>query len=87
MWWLFGQLWLWLLAAFALGAATTLLLTRSGRPHRPAPPPVPAEETRPVPRATGEYAGPGPEEDTGRGRRSGTLPYGWPPEAGPPDRL
>lgn len=36
MFWLFGQIWLWLLAAFALGAAVTWLLMRTlDRPKEP----------------------------------------------------
>jgi hypothetical protein len=77
MWWLFGQLWLWLFAAFALGAATSLLLTRDRRTG--STPPVPTEETRQLPPSHGEYAEPGPQDDTGQGRWSGTLPLDWPP--------
>ncbi|WP_033294454.1 LapA family protein [Amycolatopsis jejuensis] len=58
MLWLFGQIWLWLLVSFLLGAAVMWLLTRMTRPKRaaepvaaaplPVPVPVedPAEETR-----------------------------------------
>ncbi|MEU3274620.1 hypothetical protein ABZ639_27565 [Saccharomonospora sp. NPDC006951] len=31
MWWLFGQIWLWLLIAFVLGAGLTALVLRGGR--------------------------------------------------------
>ncbi|WP_406638992.1 LapA family protein [Amycolatopsis sp. WGS_07] len=59
MLWLFGQIWLWLLVSFLLGAAVMWLFTRAARPkteadpYRPAAAPVeaPAEETRHIPPA------------------------------------
>ncbi|MFD2474181.1 LapA family protein [Amycolatopsis silviterrae] len=59
MLWLFGQIWLWLLVSFLLGAAVMWLFTRASRPkaeadpYRPAAAPVeaPAEETRHIPPA------------------------------------
>lgn len=63
MLWLFGQIWLWLLVSFLLGAAVMWLFTRASRPkadadaeaapYRPAVAPVeePAEETRHIPPA------------------------------------
>ncbi|WP_020664385.1 hypothetical protein [Amycolatopsis benzoatilytica] len=57
MLWLFGQIWLWLLVSFLLGATATWLLMRTARPKRAVQPsaplaaPVeqPAEETRHIP--------------------------------------
>jgi hypothetical protein len=40
--WLFGQIWLWLIVAFALGALTSWLVLRSVQ--RPKPAPEPAED-------------------------------------------
>ncbi|RSM81841.1 hypothetical protein DL991_07115 [Amycolatopsis sp. WAC 01375] len=40
MLWLFGQIWLWLLIAFALGCGVTWLLMRGERRERPAAEPV-----------------------------------------------
>ncbi|TNC28078.1 hypothetical protein [Amycolatopsis alkalitolerans] len=74
MLWLFGQIWLWLLAAFVLGAAAGALVMRRAR--RPAPPPVQAEQTQWLPRPPDEYVDP---EQPDRGHRSGTLPIDWPP--------
>ncbi|SFO37282.1 LapA family protein [Amycolatopsis rubida] len=61
MLWLFGQIWLWLLVSFLLGAAVMWLFTRAARPkaeaeaepYRPAAAPAeePAEETRHIPQA------------------------------------
>ncbi|MEU0792297.1 hypothetical protein ABZ342_19695 [Amycolatopsis sp. NPDC005961] len=40
--WLFGQIWLWLIIAFALGALTSWLVLRTQRPKpRPEPEPEP----------------------------------------------
>lgn len=57
MLWLFGQIWLWLLIAFALGCGVTWLMMRGERrepaPYEQAPPPRPAvppqPEAEPVP--------------------------------------
>ncbi|WP_409494897.1 hypothetical protein [Amycolatopsis sp. cmx-11-12] len=56
MFWLFGQIWLWLLISFALGCGVTWLMTRGERRERPAAPepehPAPAysePEPEPVP--------------------------------------
>jgi hypothetical protein len=78
MWWLFGQIWLWLLVAFVLGAATAAVLIRAGRRRTPPPPVAPAEQTQWIAPPPGEYIDPEPP-DTDRGRRSGTLPIDWPP--------
>ncbi|WAL66220.1 hypothetical protein ORV05_36200 [Amycolatopsis cynarae] len=77
MWWLFGQIWLWLLIAFLLGAATAALLLRPRRTRTP-PPTSPEEQTERLPPARDEYRDPEPD-DPARGRRSGTLPVDWPP--------
>ncbi|WP_020669893.1 hypothetical protein [Amycolatopsis nigrescens] len=45
MLWLFGQIWLWLLLAFALGAALTALSLTRFRRRPGAPPESPAERT------------------------------------------
>ncbi len=49
MLWLFGQIWLWLIVSFALGAAATWLLMRALQRRQPQenayePPPLPEEE-------------------------------------------
>ncbi|MEV6648446.1 hypothetical protein [Amycolatopsis sp. NPDC051371] len=45
--WLFGQIWLWLVIAFALGALTSWLVLRAARPKpRPEPEPEFVEDTR-----------------------------------------
>ncbi|MEV5715751.1 hypothetical protein AB0L41_17770 [Amycolatopsis mediterranei] len=43
MFWLFGQIWLWLIVAFALGALTSWLVLRA----TPRPRPEPAREAEP----------------------------------------
>ncbi|PXY37161.1 hypothetical protein DI005_36910 [Prauserella sp. PE36] len=79
MLWLFGQIWLWLLISFALGAGLTALLfrrpARQRPPERPvpppaAPPPAEAEETRHLP-ATGALL---PEPSPDHSHQEGTLP-------------
>ncbi|MFC4002062.1 hypothetical protein ACFS2C_13125 [Prauserella oleivorans] len=71
MLWLFGQIWLWLLLAFALGAGSAaLVLTRWGRPRRPARPVSPLE---PAPQAP-------PEEETRHIPVAGALPSHRVPE-------
>lgn len=77
MLWLFAQIWLWLLAAFVLGAITTAVVMRTARRRTP-PPPVPAEQTQWIPPPPDVYVDPEPQ-DAERGRRSGTLPIDWPP--------
>ncbi|GAA3555819.1 hypothetical protein GCM10022222_44290 [Amycolatopsis ultiminotia] len=63
MLWLFGQIWLWLLVSFLLGAAVMWLLTRATRTRAPAEPepvrpaaepaaPAEAEQTQYLPPAT-----------------------------------
>ena len=60
--WLFGQIWLWLIIAFALGALTSWLLLRTTRRPKPTAEPVadayyepepepPAEQTQFIPAA------------------------------------
>ncbi|WP_103351216.1 hypothetical protein [Amycolatopsis sp. CA-128772] len=44
MLWLFGQIWLWLVVAFALGALTSWLLLRAAQRPKPAPEPEPEYE-------------------------------------------
>lgn len=44
--WLFGQIWLWLIVAFALGALTSWLVLRTTPRPKPAPEPAPDEEPR-----------------------------------------
>ncbi|RSM67048.1 hypothetical protein DMH03_08285 [Amycolatopsis sp. WAC 01376] len=48
MLWLFGQIWLWLLIAFALGCGVTWLLMRGEPRERPAAEPVAHEPVRAV---------------------------------------
>ena len=45
--WLFGQIWLWLVVAFALGALTSWLLLRAAQRPKPQPEPEPAPEPEP----------------------------------------
>lgn len=47
--WLFGQIWLWLIIAFALGALTAWLVLRPTRRPKPAPEPEPVREPEPEP--------------------------------------
>ncbi|MCR6484372.1 hypothetical protein M8542_16230 [Amycolatopsis sp. OK19-0408] len=61
MLWLFGEIWLWLVIAFALGALTSWLVLRAtqrpkAEPHpvyepEPEPAPEPAEQTQFIPAA------------------------------------
>lgn len=76
--WLFGQIWLWLIIAFALGALTSWLLLRATQ-HRPhaepepeprhepeaVPEPLAAEQTQFIPAAWAQQAPhePEPAED------------------------
>ncbi|MEV7093388.1 hypothetical protein AB0M80_11180 [Amycolatopsis sp. NPDC051045] len=70
MMWLFGQIWLWLIVAFALGALTSWLLLRAAqRPqaqpiepeaepepqYEPAPPPLSVEQTQFIPAAWAQH--------------------------------
>jgi hypothetical protein len=50
MLWLFGQIWVWLLIAFLLGALVMWLIMRAARPKLPGrdPKPEPAEVPEPV---------------------------------------
>jgi hypothetical protein len=54
--WLFGQIWLWLIIAFALGALTSWLVLRAAQRPKAAPEPEPYEpepyEPEPEPLAT-----------------------------------
>ncbi|KDN20458.1 hypothetical protein [Amycolatopsis rifamycinica] len=47
MFWLFGQIWLWLIVAFALGALTSWLVLRTAQRPRPEPEPEPEPEEEP----------------------------------------
>jgi hypothetical protein len=44
MFWLFGQIWLWLIVAFALGALTSWLVLRTAQRPRAEPEPEPEED-------------------------------------------
>ena len=44
--WLFGQIWLWLVIAFALGALTSWLVLRTAQRPKPEPQPEPEPEVR-----------------------------------------
>ncbi|MGW3963317.1 hypothetical protein ACWED2_26105 [Amycolatopsis sp. NPDC005003] len=73
MFWLFGQIWLWLIVAFALGALTSWLVLRAAQRPRPEPvrepepepepyeppPPLSTEQTQFIPAAWAQHA-PGP---------------------------
>jgi hypothetical protein len=78
MMWLFGQIWLWLILAFALGALTSWLVLRTTRRPEPKPeaapapapepryePPEPsaAEQTQFIPAAWAQHPRPEPEQD------------------------
>src|SRR5438128_2593538 len=91
--WLFGQIWLWLIIAFALGALTSWLFLRP-RPstkHRPEPEPEyepesPAEQTQFIPAAWAQHQPDrvvydDEEPDEPDGHREGRLPL--PPQRGP----
>lgn len=68
MFWLFGQIWLWLIVAFALGALTSWLVLRAApRPEADPvpeaepeeyepPPPLSAEQTQFIPAAWAQHA-------------------------------
>jgi hypothetical protein len=99
MMWLFGQIWLWLIAAFALGALTSWLLlrttTKKPEPapepeHEYEPEPSPAEQTQFIPAAwtQAEPDRPAPPDDVEDepepvGHREGRLPL--PPQRGAQD--
>ncbi|WP_158882170.1 hypothetical protein [Amycolatopsis anabasis] len=94
MFWLFGQIWLWLLIAFTLGAALTgFLLTAAGR-RRTAPVAAEPEDTQRFTAARRWPEEPSPDEpydqeaETGYeiksgdlGHREGTLPTNEIPRA------
>ncbi|MDQ7806318.1 hypothetical protein Q5425_21460 [Amycolatopsis sp. A133] len=48
MMWLFGQIWLWLIVAFALGALTSWLVLRARPRPSPEPSPEPSAEAEPL---------------------------------------
>jgi hypothetical protein len=94
--WLFGQIWLWLIVAFALGAVSAWLVLRTG--PRPQDPPEPAAEpgyaAEEPPLSAAEqtqfipYVGPDPDHFVDApdapepvGHREGHLPL--PPQRGP----
>lgn len=95
MMWLFGQIWLWLILAFALGALTSWLVLRTAPRPKPEPPTEPryeaepepsaAEQTQFIPAAWAQHAPPEPSEDVDvpepAGHREGRLPL--PPQRGP----
>jgi len=69
MFWLFGQIWLWLIVAFALGALTSWLVLRTAPRPRAAPvpeaepeeeyeppPPLSTEQTQFIPAAWAQHA-------------------------------
>ncbi|WP_326566625.1 LapA family protein [Amycolatopsis rhabdoformis] len=64
MLWLFGQIWLWLLVAFLLGALVMWLIMRVGRPKRAAEPA----------RAAADPGAFGAAGTSAAARTSGTLP-------------
>ncbi|SFW60883.1 hypothetical protein [Amycolatopsis australiensis] len=67
MLWLFGQIWLWLIVAFLLGALTSWLVLRGARRpqarpepveearHEPEPEPLAAEQTQFIPAAWAQH--------------------------------
>ncbi|MET8852919.1 hypothetical protein [Amycolatopsis sp. NPDC004625] len=76
--WLFGQIWLWLVVAFALGALTSWLLQRAVQ--RPRPQPAPEREPEPEP----DYE---PVPPPGSAEQTQFIPAAWaqhPPEQRPP---
>lgn len=80
MLWLFGQIWLWMLLSFALGAGVTALVMRR-TPARPEP--VYEEQ------AEAEYVpGPPPNPyllDDGVGEYPPRAPTAWPPDDDRPE--
>ncbi|MFF5989860.1 hypothetical protein [Prauserella flavalba] len=85
MLWLFGQIWLWLLISFALGAGLTALLFRRPSRQRPyerhspplaAPPPAEEEATRHLPTvgALPPVVPDASEPPPDLGHQEGTLP-------------
>jgi hypothetical protein len=91
--WLFGQIWLWLLIAFVLGALTSWLFLRTTqrpRPEEPAPeapePEAAAERTQFIPAAWAQQERPPAHHDyeddepEPAGHREGHLPL--PPQRG-----
>ena len=97
MMWLFGQIWLWLVLAFALGALTSWLVLRTAQRPKPEPRPQPeppreppyepsaAEQTQFIPAAWAQHPPPEPDPDADvpepAGHREGLLPL--PPQRGP----
>jgi hypothetical protein len=96
MFWLFGQIWLWLIVAFALGALTSWLVLRAAETPQPAPeeepryePPEPlsVEQTQFIPAAWAQHEPDrradvhDDEEPDPVGHREGHLPL--PPQRGP----
>jgi hypothetical protein len=95
MMWLFGEIWLWLIVAFALGALTSWLLLRTVQRPKPEPPPEPryepepepsaAEQTQFIPAAWAQHPPKEPDQDVDApepvGHREGLLPL--PPQRGP----
>ncbi|MFJ1766683.1 hypothetical protein ACIOD2_40590 [Amycolatopsis sp. NPDC088138] len=94
--WLFGQIWLWLIVAFALGALSSWLVLRTTRTTRPTPqeqepeyeyepePYSAAEQTQFIPATTFQPTEESRyDDDTPEpaGHREGHLPL--PPQRGP----
>ncbi|MBK1785315.1 hypothetical protein [Prauserella cavernicola] len=94
MLWLFGQIWVWLLVSFALGAGLTALLLGGRRRRREpsarsaAPRPTAAEQTGNLPvtgalpavRRPDRHAEPEPEEGSLPSRRDWHTRNEWPDE-------
>src|SRR2546423_15562769 len=94
--WLFGQIWLWLIIAFALGALTSWLVLRAAQHEKPEPEPVEeahyepeplvAEQTQFIPAAWAQHQPDRTEnaydnEPEPAGHRERHLPL--PPQRGP----
>jgi hypothetical protein len=88
MLWLFGQIWLWLIVAFVLGALTAWLVLRTAPRPKPEPPgeagepaeqyeptPLAAEQTQFIPAAWAQHA-PDRADDRFPGEEQETGPDG-----------
>ncbi|MEU4666425.1 LapA family protein [Amycolatopsis sp. NPDC023774] len=64
MLWLFGQIWLWLLIAFLLGALVMWLIMQAGRPKRPSRSSEPAREAAPADASVASVPEPSESERT-----------------------
>ena len=97
MFWLFGQIWLWRIVSFALGALCAWLVLRPrGKPKTETPPEPAFDHEEPPPHATEQtqfipaahydehrFPAAEPDDDPGEpeGHREGHLPM--PPQRGP----